>query len=109
MRLHPLSSLTFGELAPGERINEAELARLLGISRNPVREAVAGLVRQGFLVARPRRGAFLRTFTRKDVDDIFSWRRCVEDSIVFRGRRLAPAPKSGARVRWVLRRAPLVG
>ncbi len=78
VRAYLLAQLTAGELAPGERINEAELARRLGISRNPVREAVAGLVRQGFLVARPRRGAFLRTFSRKDVDDIFSFRIAVE-------------------------------
>tara|TARA_B100002003_G_scaffold53354_1_gene48636 strand:+ start:67 stop:975 length:909 start_codon:yes stop_codon:yes gene_type:complete len=100
VRAYLLAQLTAGELAPGERINEAELARLLGISRNPVREAVAGLVRQGFLVARPRRGAFLRTFTRKDVDDIFSFRIAVE-TFALRQALTQAEPGLGLRLRLV--------
>lgn len=78
VREYLLAEVTSGRLRQGERINEAELARRLGISRNPIREAVSGLVQKGFLVAKPRRGAELRTFTSKDVDDIFSFRTCVE-------------------------------
>tara|TARA_R110000751_G_scaffold142521_6_gene245930 strand:+ start:4786 stop:5586 length:801 start_codon:yes stop_codon:yes gene_type:complete len=100
VRAYLLAQLTKGELAPGERINEAELARLLGISRNPVREAVAGLVRQGFLVARPRRGAFLRTFTRKDVDDIFSFRIAIETFALRQALHLAE-PGFGPRLRMI--------
>lgn len=73
-----LEAVTAGHLRPGDRINEAELARRLGISRNPIREAVSGLAQKGFLVAIPRRGHFLRSFTRQDLDDIFSFRICVE-------------------------------
>lgn len=78
VRAYLLTEVTSGRLRPGERINEAELARRLGISRNPIREAISGLVQKGFLVAKPRRGAELRTFTRQDVEDIFSFRTCVE-------------------------------
>lgn len=73
-----LEDLTSGVLKPGERINEAALARTLGISRNPIREAVHGLAQRGFLVALPRRGHFLRRFTPRDVNDIFAFRVCVE-------------------------------
>ncbi|MDQ0394386.1 GntR family transcriptional regulator [Labrys monachus] len=73
-----LEALTSGQLRPGDRINEAELARALGISRNPIREAVSGLAQRGFLVSAPRRGHFLRHFTPQDVNDVFSFRICVE-------------------------------
>lgn len=102
VRAYLLAQLTAGELAPGERINEAELARRLGISRNPVREAVAGLVRQGFLIARPRRGAFLRTFTAKSADDIFSFRVAVE-SFALRQAFARGEPGFGLRMRMIAR------
>lgn len=71
--------LISGHLVGGQRVNEAEMARKLGISRNPIREAVRRLEERGVLVSLPRRGTFVRTFTRKDVDDIFSFRLVVED------------------------------
>jgi DNA-binding GntR family transcriptional regulator len=73
-----LEALTSGHLRPGDRINEAELARVLGISRNPIREAVSGLAQRGFLVSAPRRGHFMRLFSPRDVNDVFSFRICVE-------------------------------
>lgn len=78
VRDYLLEGLTSGRLKPGDRINEAELARMLGISRNPIREAISGLAQRGFLVAAPRRGHFMRVFTPGDVDDVFSFRICVE-------------------------------
>lgn len=73
-----MEALTSGRLRPGDRVNEAELARDLGISRNPIREAISGLAQRGFLVASRGRGHFLRRFTPRDVDDVFSFRICVE-------------------------------
>ena len=70
--------MTSGRLKPGGRINEAELARTLGISRNPIREAISGLAQRGYLVASPRRGHRLRVLTAEDIDDVFSFRICVE-------------------------------
>jgi DNA-binding GntR family transcriptional regulator len=70
--------LISGRLQPGHRINEAELARQLGISRNPIREAVRRLEERGLLVSAPRRGTFVRSFSRSDIDDIFSFRIVVE-------------------------------
>ncbi|WP_162501407.1 GntR family transcriptional regulator [Methylobacterium crusticola] len=92
VRHYLLEALTSGRLRPGDRINEAELARTLGISRNPVREAVSGLAQRGFLVSAPRRGHFLRRFTPQDVDDVFSFRICVESFAV---RQALPRMRPG--------------
>jgi DNA-binding GntR family transcriptional regulator len=73
-----INEITFGKLRQGQRVNEAELARHLGISRNPIREAVRRLEERGMLVSSPRRGTFVRSFTKKDIDDIFSFRLVVE-------------------------------
>lgn len=70
--------LIFGNLKPGQRLNEAELSRQLGISRNPIREAVRRLEERGLLVAVPRKGTFVRTFEKRDIDEIFSFRVMVE-------------------------------
>jgi len=48
-----LDLLRSGEVQPGDRLSEAELARRLGISRTPVREAMARLLRDGVLSAFP--------------------------------------------------------
>jgi DNA-binding GntR family transcriptional regulator len=73
-----LKEMTSGRLKPGGRINEAELARTLGISRNPIREAISGLAQRGYLVSLPRRGHRMRVFAAEDIDDVFSFRICVE-------------------------------
>jgi len=73
-----LKEMTSGRLRPGGRINEAELARKLGISRNPIREAISGLAQRGYLVSLPRRGHRMRVLTVQDIDDVFSFRICVE-------------------------------
>jgi DNA-binding GntR family transcriptional regulator len=73
-----LKEMTSGRLKPGGRINEAELARKLGISRNPIREAISGLAQRGYLVSSPRRGHRMRALTVQDIDDVFSFRICVE-------------------------------
>lgn len=73
-----MGELVSGRLGPGDRINEAELARRLGISRNPIREAVKRLEERGLLVSVPRRGTYVRSFSRTDLDEIFSFRVMLE-------------------------------
>ena len=48
-----------GELKPGERLVEGHLAERLGVSRNPVREAMRSLEATGLIEVMPRRGAFV--------------------------------------------------
>lgn len=51
-----------GELAPGERLLEDRLAEQLGVSRNPVREALRALEAAGLVEVVPRRGAYVSKF-----------------------------------------------
>jgi DNA-binding GntR family transcriptional regulator len=56
-----------GELAPGERLTEDRLAEQLGVSRNPVREAIRSLEATGLVEVIPRRGAYV---CHSDPDDV---------------------------------------
>lgn len=60
-----------GELEPGDRLVETRIARDLGVSQSPVREAIRDLVAVGFLEIEPYRGARIRRFTREEfLDDM---------------------------------------
>lgn len=72
------SSILTGQLAPGERLYEAALAREFGISRGPVREALALLEGDGLVVNEPRRGKFVRELGPRVIDEIYSLRRVLE-------------------------------
>lgn len=67
-----------GRLAPGSRIVEADIARRMGVSRAPVREAARRLERQGVLVARPRHGFAVRTISVQEIDDLYEVRLSLE-------------------------------
>ncbi|HEY8292596.1 MAG TPA: GntR family transcriptional regulator [Thermomicrobiales bacterium] len=67
-----------GDLKPGDRITEGELAGRLGISRSPVREAFARLIHDGLVVQKPRRGTFVAKLERDDIEDIQEVRALVE-------------------------------
>jgi DNA-binding GntR family transcriptional regulator len=59
-------------LPPGVRVNEVTLARELRISRTPLREALFGLEREGFVVSHPRRGFFVSPLDVKDAREVYS-------------------------------------
>lgn len=67
-----------GHLPPGSRIVEADIARRMGISRAPVREAARRLERQGVLVSRPRHGFAVRTISVQEIDDLYEVRLSIE-------------------------------
>lgn len=67
-----------GKLPAGERLTETELSEALGISRGPLREAIRDLVELGLLVSEPYKGLFVRTVTRKDLEEIYSLRTALE-------------------------------
>ncbi len=74
------------------------MARELGISRAPVREAARLLEQQGLLVAKPRRGFFVRNLDISDIDEIYDLRICVERHAgVLAARNLTPANRDGLR------------
>ena len=73
-----------GQIGPGERLVEAEIARKLKISRGPVREALALLAKDGIVVNVPRRGKFVQGFTPQLIDELYSLRRLLEPYAVSR-------------------------
>lgn len=67
-----------GRLEPGTRLKEEELARELGISRTPVREALLMLQAEGLVDAAPNRGAMVRVHTPEDLEDLYQLRALLE-------------------------------
>ena len=67
-----------GAIAPGAHLMEISLANELGVSRTPVRGAMARLADEGLLVYHPQRGFQVRRFDAKDVFDAFSVRATLE-------------------------------
>ena len=59
-----------GDLKPGERLMELQLASKLGVSRTPIREAIRMLEQEGLAVTMPRKGAEVAKMTLKDMEDV---------------------------------------
>ncbi len=71
-------SIIRGELKPGTKLTEPELATRLGISRTPIRESFRQLESEGFLTVIPRKGAVVSNITRKDIEDFFELKSLLE-------------------------------
>lgn len=67
-----------GDLKPNERLMELPLAKKLGVSRTPVREAIRKLELEGLVVMYPRRGAKVAQITVKSIRDVLEIRRVLE-------------------------------
>ncbi|MBQ7432187.1 MAG: GntR family transcriptional regulator [Lachnospiraceae bacterium] len=67
-----------GELAPGERLLEVQLAERLGVSRTPVREAIHKLAQEGLVVLIPRKGAEVASISEKSLRDVLEVRMALE-------------------------------
>lgn len=78
-----------GQLGPGERLREEALAASFGVSRGPLREAFALLERQGLIVVRRNRGAYVARLKREDVEEIYSLRRAIEQLAMQRAIQFA--------------------
>lgn len=63
-----------GEVAPGERLNEAALALRMGTSRGPIREAIRILTGIGLVTAVPNRGVFVRQISVREMLEIYELR-----------------------------------
>lgn len=69
--------LRSGEVVPGDRLVDLDIAAELGMSRMPVREALLQLVGEGVLVSTAR-GYKIPTLSRVDVHEVFELRRLLE-------------------------------
>jgi DNA-binding GntR family transcriptional regulator len=72
------SGIVSGRLAPGQPLREVEIARQLGVSRGPVREAFQRLIQEGLLEAHPARGVFVPQLAADDIADLYLARGAVE-------------------------------
>jgi DNA-binding GntR family transcriptional regulator len=83
-----------GRLRPGQHLVETELARQLGVSRQPVREALHRLEAEGWVDLRPNQGAFVHVPTDEEVDQLLDVRELLEVETA----RLAAAAATDAHV-----------
>ena len=67
-----------GELKPGERLMELQLAAKLGVSRTPIREALRKLELEGLVVMIPRKGAEVAKITVRDLKDALEVRMAID-------------------------------
>ena len=71
-----------GELKPGERLMEIHLAKRLGVSRTPIREAIRKLELEGLVTMIPRRGAEVAKITAKNLRDVLEVRVALDELAV---------------------------
>ena len=67
---------------PGYKFSDEEIAAEIGISRTPVREALNRLTEQGLVDARPNKGFWVKTFSKKEVEDLYVLRNALESLAV---------------------------
>ena len=72
------AAIVEGRLEPGQRLKEEELARELGISRTPVREALLFLQAEGLVESEPNRGATVRAYEPEEIEDMYELRALLE-------------------------------
>lgn len=63
--------IAMGKYAPGQHLDETELAAQFGVSRTPIRETLIGLASRGLVVIRPRRGAVVAEFGPHQLVEMF--------------------------------------
>lgn len=60
-----------GQLKPGERLVQDELAKTLNVSRMPIREAIKQLAAEGYVTVEPHKGAVVKQFTIHELEEIY--------------------------------------
>lgn len=73
-----LAAIQHGELKPGTRIREVEVAERFGISRTPVRDAIRRLESDGLLIHMPRHGAVIKELDHREVIELYEIREVLE-------------------------------
>jgi len=71
-----------GNINPGEKVNEYQVAKLLNISRPPIREAFRLLAAEGLITLVPRKGAFVSKLSFREVKEIYEMKSMMESFAV---------------------------
>lgn len=90
------SMLLGGEVRPGQRLSHRSLAKDLGLSRSPVREALLALEAEGIIEHRPQSGVYLRELSVADLQDLYDMRELIEPYAAARAARTADAAQLAA-------------
>ena len=93
------AAIVAGELRPGQRIAQEDVAERIGISVAPVREALRVLEQEGQVTYLPRRGYFVTELRIADLEEIYALRCVLEDRAV---RHVLPTLDDDARQRLAL-------
>ena len=100
-----------GDLKPGERLMELQLASKLGVSRTPIREAIRKLELEGLVIMIPRKGAEVADITEKSLRDVLEVRKALEELAVqlacekITQEELEELEKAGENFKKVLKRS----
>jgi DNA-binding GntR family transcriptional regulator len=84
-----------GELRPGQHLVETDLARQLGVSRQPIREALHRMEAEGWVDLRPSQGAFVHVPTNSEVDELLDVRALLEAEMAGLAARAATPAQVG--------------
>ena len=86
-------SILLGNLQPGTKLNETQVARQMGTSTTPVREAFRLLAAEGFLKIEPWKGAVVQEYSTDEIMEVFQCREVLETlALELTISRLANAP-----------------
>jgi DNA-binding GntR family transcriptional regulator len=95
IRQEVLASILRGELSPGDRINEPDVAQRLGVSRVPVREALRALESSGLVISKKHAGVFVRHIEEREITELYQLRAAMDSmagSLLV--ERMAQMPKA---------------
>jgi len=74
-----LDDILSGRVKPGDRLVESQIAKRMGISQSPVREALRDLVAMRFVELEPHKGARVRSIQRREILEIYPVRAALEE------------------------------
>jgi DNA-binding GntR family transcriptional regulator len=83
-----LQAIVTGKLAEGERLLEANLAKLFNVSRQPIREALRMLVTDGFIELMPYKGVIVSNITPREAMDTLELKGMVEGYAAWKGAQM---------------------
>ena len=65
-------AIIYGELSPGEKLSEIELAKKMNVSRTPIREAFRQLQMEGYITVSPNKGAYVTKLPPEEIEEIYN-------------------------------------
>ena len=81
--------LLSGAVLPGSRLSDDSIAKEIGVSRSPVREAISQLANEGLVELNPRKGAFVCTPSREQMRQAYEARLALEGFVAGRAAEVA--------------------